>query len=83
MTLKTYFRLRVEWLESCTMRRLFQSNNHWSFVVRNQSHCEEVSYSIHNSFKEKDFLPCAEFSDKSADLFHNFVDSFRDTIMGR
>ena len=35
---------------------------------KNQSHCEEVDYSIHN-FSKKDFLPCAEFSDKSADLF--------------
>ena len=35
---------------------------------KDQSHCEEVSYSIHNSSK-KDFLPCAEFSDESADLF--------------
>ena len=35
---------------------------------KNQSHCEEVSYSIHN-FSKKDFLPCAQFSDKSADLF--------------
>ena len=35
---------------------------------KNQSHCEEVSYSIHN-FSKKDFLPCAEFSDERADLF--------------
>ncbi|MDA9689840.1 DNA polymerase III subunit chi [Betaproteobacteria bacterium] len=35
---------------------------------KDQSHCEEVSYSIQN-FSKKDFLPCAEFSDKSADLF--------------
>ena len=35
---------------------------------KNQSHCEEVGYSIHNSSK-KDFLPFAEFSDESADLF--------------
>ena len=35
---------------------------------KNQSHCEEVSFSIQN-FSKKDFLPCAEFSDKSADLF--------------
>ena len=35
---------------------------------KDQSHCEEVSSSIHN-FSKKDFLPCAEFSDKRADLF--------------
>ncbi len=35
---------------------------------KNQSHCEEVSYAIHN-FSKKDFLPCAQFSDKSAKLF--------------
>ena len=35
---------------------------------KNQFHCEEVGYSIHNSSK-KDFLPFAEFSDESADLF--------------
>ena len=35
---------------------------------KDQSHCEEVSYSIHN-FSKKDFLPCTEFSDKSANLF--------------
>ena len=35
---------------------------------KNQSHCEDVVYSIHN-FSKKDFLPCAEFSDKRADLF--------------
>ena len=35
---------------------------------KDQSHCEEVSYSIQN-FSKKDFLPCAQFSDKSADLF--------------
>ena len=35
---------------------------------KDQSHCEEVSYSIHN-FSKKDFLPCAEFSYKNADLF--------------
>ncbi|MAF81428.1 MAG: hypothetical protein CMK52_00740 [Proteobacteria bacterium] len=35
---------------------------------KDQSHCEEVSYSIYN-FSRKDFLPCAEFSDKNADLF--------------
>ena len=35
---------------------------------KNQSHCEEVSYSIQN-FSKKDFLPCAEFSDERADLF--------------
>ena len=35
---------------------------------KNQSHCEEVSYSIHN-FSKKDFLPCAEFYDERADLF--------------
>ena len=42
----------------------------YPMVIRckNQSHCEEVGYSIHN-FSKKDFLPCAEFSDKSADLF--------------
>ena len=35
---------------------------------KDQSHCEEVSYSIQN-FSKKDFLPCAEFSDERADLF--------------
>ena len=35
---------------------------------KDQSHCEEVSYSIQN-FSKKDFLPCAQFSDKSALLF--------------
>ena len=35
---------------------------------KDQSHCEEVSYSIQN-FSKKDFLPCVQFSDKSADLF--------------
>ena len=35
---------------------------------KDRSHCEEVSYSIHH-FSKKDFLPCADFSDKSADLF--------------
>ena len=35
---------------------------------KDQPHCEEVSYSIHN-FSKKDFLPCTEFSDKSANLF--------------
>mgnify|MGYP003343607760 FL=1 len=35
---------------------------------KDQSHCEEVSYSIQN-FSKKDFLPCAQFSDKSAKLF--------------
>ena len=35
---------------------------------KNQSHCEEVSYSIHN-FSKKDFIPCAQFSDKRAKLF--------------
>ena len=35
---------------------------------KNQSHCKEVGYSIHD-FSKKDFLPCAEFSDGRADLF--------------
>ena len=35
---------------------------------KNQSHCKEVGYSIHN-FSKKDFLPCVEFSDKRAGLF--------------
>ena len=35
---------------------------------KDQAHCEKVSYSIHN-FSKKDFLPCTEFSDKSANLF--------------